>query len=60
MFKSIDMVNLRNICSIFNLDFKDVKYIFEKLLQSKYDNVIIDLNRPSQKLRKNMTEVIAL
>jgi len=54
------MVNLRNICSIFNLDFKDVKYIFEKLLQSKYDNVIIDLNRPSQKLRKNMTEVIAL
>jgi len=56
MFKSIDMVNLRNVCSIFNLDFKDVKYIFEKRLQSKYDNVIIDLNRPDAKIRKNITE----
>ena len=60
IFKSIDMNNLRNICSVLNLDFKDVKFIFEKYLTSRYDNLIIDLNRPDKKLRKIFTEVLKI
>ena len=56
IFKSIDMNNLRNICEILNLDYKDIKFIFEKYLANKYDNLIIDLNRPDNKLRKHFTE----
>ena len=46
------MNNLRNICAVLNLDYKDIKFIFEKFMTSKYDNLIIDLNRPKQKLRR--------
>ena len=52
-FKNSDMNNLRNICAVLNLDYKDIKFIFEKYMTGKYDNLIIDLNRPNQKLRKN-------
>ena len=41
-----------------NLDYKDIKFIFEKYLTSKYDSIIIDLNRPDKKIRKNFTEVL--
>ena len=41
-------------------DFKDIKFIFEKSLTSKYDNLIIDINRPDQKIRKNFTEVLKI
>ena len=58
IFKSIDMNNMRNICKILNLDYKDIKFIFEKYLTSKYDSIIIDLNRPDKKIRKNFTEVL--
>lgn len=58
IFKSIDMNNLRNICAVLNLDYKDMKFIFEKYLTNKYDNLIVDLNRPDKKIRKNFTEVI--
>ena len=54
------MNNLRNICSVLNLDYKDIKFIFEKYMTSKYDNLIIDLNRPDKKLRKNFTELLKL
>lgn len=60
IFKNIDMNNLRNICSVLNLDYKDIKFIFEKYLTSKYDNLIIDLNRPDKKLRKNFTTVLEI
>ena len=60
IFKNIDMNNLRNICSVFNLDYKDIKFVFEKYLTNNHDNLIIDLNRPSQKLRKNFTEVLKI
>ena len=52
------MNNLRNICAVLNLDYKDIKFVFEKYLTSNYDNLIIDLNRPSQKLRKNFIQVL--
>ena len=52
------MNNLRNICAVLNLDYKDIKFIFEKYMTSKYDILIIDLNRPNQKLRKNFFDVI--
>ena len=52
------MNNLRNICSVLNLDCKDIKFIFEKYLTNKFDNLIIDLNRPDIKLRKNFTEIL--
>jgi len=52
------MNNLRNICAALNLDYKDIKFIFEKYMTSKYDNLIIDLNRPNQKLRKNFTQIL--
>ena len=58
IFKNIDMNNLRNICNVLNLDYKDMKFIFEKYLTNKYDNIIIDLNRPSAKLRKNFVTVL--
>ena len=54
------MNNLRNICAVLNLDYKDIKFVFEKYLTNNFDNLIIDLNRPSQKLRKNFTEVLKL
>ena len=60
IFKNIDMNNLRNICSVLNLDYKDIKFVFEKYLTNKFDNLIIDLNRPDKKLRKNFTEVLKL
>ena len=52
------MNNLRNICAVLNLDYKDIKFIFEKYMTSKYDSLIIDLNRPNQKLRKNFTQIL--
>ena len=52
------MNNLRNICSNLNLDYQVVKHIFEKLLTSKYDNLVVDLTRPDARLRKNFTEII--
>ena len=52
------MNNLRNICAVLNLDYKDIKFIFEKYMTSKYDSLIVDLNRPNQKLRKNFTHVL--
>ena len=58
IFKNIDMNNLRNICNVLNLNYKDMKFIFEKYLTNKYDNIIIDLNRPSAKLRKNFVTVL--
>ena len=58
IFKNSDMNNLRNICAVLNLDYKDIKFIFEKYMTSKYDNLIIDLNRPNQKVRKNFTHVL--
>ena len=60
IFKNIDMNNLRNICAVLNLDYKDIKFVFEKYLTNNHDNLIIDLNRPSQKLRKNFTEVLKI
>ena len=60
IFKNVDMNNLRNICSVLNLDYKDIKYIFEKQMKSNFDNLIIDLNRPNQKLRINFTNVVNL
>ena len=60
IFKNIDMNNLRNICNVLNLDYKDMKFIFEKYLTNKYDNIIIDLNRPLAKLRKNFTEILKI
>ena len=60
IFKSIDLNNLRNICSVLNLDFKDIKFIFEKYLHDKFDNIIIDLNRPDKKIRKNFTQVLEI
>ena len=58
IFKILDMRNLRNVCDTLNLDYNDMKYIFNKYLTQKYDNIIVDLNRPNQKIRKNFTEVI--
>ena len=58
IFKNIDMNNLRNICNVLNLDYKDMKFIFENYLTNKYDNIIIDLNRPSAKLRKHFVTVL--
>jgi len=58
IFKTADLNNLRNICAVLNLDYKDIKFIFEKFLTNRYDNLIIDLTRPSKKLRKNFTEVL--
>ena len=58
LFKSIDMTNLRNICSVLNLDYKDMCFIFKKYLTNNFDNLVVDLTRPSQKLRKNFTQVI--
>ena len=52
------MNNLRNICAVLHLDYKDITFIFEKCMTSTYDSLIIDLNRPNQKLRKNFIEVI--
>ena len=60
IFKNIDMNNLRNICNVLNLDYKDMKFIFEKYLTIKYDNIIIDLNRPFAKLRKNVSEILKI
>ena len=60
IFKSVDMNNLRHICEVLNLDYKNIKFIFEKYLKSKYDNLIIDLNRPDKKLRKNFTQVLEI
>ena len=60
IFKNIDMNNLRNICAVLNLDYKDVKFVFEKYLTNKFDNLVIDLNRPDKKLRKNFTEPLKL
>ena len=60
IFKSIDMNNLRNICYILNLDYKDIKFIFEKYLTNKYDNIIIDLTRPDKKIRKNFNEILKI
>ena len=58
IFKNSDMNKLRNICAVLNLDYKDIKFIFEKYMTSKYDSLIIDLNRTNQKLRNNFFEVI--
>ena len=58
MFKSIDMNNLRNICEILNLDYKDMKFIFERFLSNKFDSIVIDLTRPDKKIRKNFVETI--
>ena len=58
IFKSVDMNNMRNICAVLNLEYKDIKFIFEKYLTNRFDNLIIDLNRPNQKLRKNFVSVI--
>ena len=52
------MNNLRNLCSCLNLNFKDMKFIFEKYLTSKYDNLVVDLNRSDKKLRKNFVEIL--
>jgi len=52
IFKSIDINNLRNICSILNLDYKVIKFVFEKYLNIRFDNIIIDLTRPATKIRK--------
>ena len=54
------MNNLRNICYILNLDYKDIKFIFEKYLTNKYDNIIIDLTRPDKKIRKNFNEILKI
>ena len=43
IFKNSDMNNLRNICAVLNLDYKDIKFIFEKYLTSKIYNLIITL-----------------
>ena len=51
------MNNLWNICAVLNLDYKDIKFIFEIYMTSKYDSLIIDLNRPNQKLGKNFTQI---
>ena len=58
IFKNIDMNNLRNICDVLNLTYKDMKFVFEKYLTNKYDNIVIDLNRPDKKLRKNFVTVL--
>ena len=58
IFKSVDMNNMRNICAVLNLEYKDIKFIFEKYLTNRFDNLIIDLNRPNQKLRKIFVSVI--
>ena len=52
------MNNLRNICAVLKLDYKDIKFIFEKYMTSKYYSLIIGLNRPNQKLRRNFIEII--
>ena len=54
------MRNLRNVCDTLNLDFNVIKYIFNKYLTQKYDNIIVDMNRPSQKIRKKFTEITAI
>ena len=53
------MNNLRNICYILNLDYHDIKYVFEKMLTTRFDNLIIDLTRPDKKLRINFTKVLS-
>ena len=58
IFKSIHLKNLRNISHVLNLDYKSMKYIFKKRLTSNYDSVIVDLNRPEKKLRRNFVEVL--
>ena len=40
------------------LDYNDMKFIFEKYLTNKYENIIIDLNRPLAKLRKTVVTVL--
>jgi len=58
IFKSVDMNNLRNICSILNLDYQVIKHIFENQLTTKFDNLIVDLTRANAKLRKNFTTIL--
>ena len=58
IFKNVDMANLRNICSVLNLDNKDMCFIFKKYLTSQFDNLVVDLTRPDKKLRKNLTQVL--
>ena len=60
IFKSIDMNNLRNICYILNLDYKDINFILENYLTNKYDNIIIDLTRPDKKIRNNVNEILKI
>ena len=52
------MNNMRNICAVLNLEYKNIKFTFEKYLRNRFDNLIIDLNRPNKKLRKNFVSVI--
>ena len=54
------MNNMRNICQVLNLDYKDIKFIFEKYLTNQYDNIIIHLTRPDKKIRKKFTDVLKL
>ena len=45
------------MCS-FKFRLQRYKIYFEKYMTSKYDSLIVDLNRPNQKLRKNFFDVI--
>ena len=47
------MNNLRNICSVLNLDYKDIKFVFEKMKWTR-GHVIFDalITNPIQALRK--------
>ena len=40
IFKNIDMNNLRNICNVLNLDYKDMKFISEKYLTNKGSSML--------------------
>jgi len=61
LFKNHDIESMNSLSRKFNIKPQALKYIFNHVLQTKFDSLVIDETRPAEyRLRKNVFEVINL
>ena len=61
LFKNNDIESMASIARKFNIKSQTLKYIFNHVLQTKYDSLCIDDTRPVEyRLRKNIFDIIEL
>ena len=61
LFKNHDIESMSSLARKFSIKPQVLKYIFNHVLQTKYDSLCIDETRPSEyRLRKNIFDIIEL